>query len=108
MWAWVGVPVSVGGCICVGMGGCACVGVSHLMIVPIAPPLEVVMTRETRALWRSSSSSFSILHAREKERAELRDMVLISSGRGKGGITPRQKTDTQERDRHTHRQTCQL
>ena len=90
MWAWVCVSVSVGGCICVGMGGCACVGVSHLMIVPIAPPLEVVMTRETRALWRSSSSSLSILHAREKERAELRDMVLISSGRRRGGIMPRQ------------------
>ena len=63
------------------MGACLCVGVSHLMMVPIAPPLEVVITRETRALCRSSSSSWSILHAREKEREELRDMVLISSGR---------------------------
>ena len=96
----VGVSVCV--CVCVAI----CVGVSHLMIVPIAPPLEVVMTRETRALWRSSSSSFSILHAREKERAELRDMVLISIGRGRGGITPRQQTDTytkRETDTHTDR-----
>ena len=87
----------MGGWVYSDVGGCVCVGMSHLMMVPIAPPLEVVMTRETRALWRSSSSSRSILHAREKKREEPFDMVLISSGRGRGGITYKHT--------HTHRMT---